>query len=252
MTIRLHMPLLCLLLGLSCVSAAEQSGPTPYPDAKNEAAWPGTGPIRSFDWMVHNRAAFWKQRAADQGAFVFVGDSLTGNWKPADFTAAFPGLKVANRGIGDDVTRGVLFRLEEDVLALKPTTMVLCIGTNDLSCHAATTGIMANIAAIIDLTRKPYPKLPIVLCTIPPREAANAPTKPGALKDLNARIAAYAKDRPDLVLLDLHSVLSGPGETMIAEDFAKDRIHLAAPGYVKWATALQPILAKLAPAVPAH
>ncbi len=239
---------LCLLLALDCLAAAEQSAPTPYPDTKNEAAWPGTGPIRCFDWMVHNRAAFWKRRAADQGAIVFVGDSLTGNWKPAEFTAAFPGMKVVNRGIGGDVTRGVLFRLDEDVVALKPAAMVLCIGTNDLSCHAPTAGIMANISAIIDLARKPNPKLPIVLCTVPPREAANAPTKPGAHKDLNQRIAAYAKDKPDLVLLDLHAVLSGPDGAMAPEDFAKDRIHLAGPGYAKWAAALQPILTKLVPA----
>ncbi len=246
MRLLLTAPLLCLLLG--GVAAAEPDAPTPYPDAKDGAAWPGTGPIRSFDWMAHNRAAFWKRRATDQGAIVFVGDSLTGNWKQADFTAAFPGLKVANRGIGGDVTRGVLFRLDEDVVALKPAAMVLCIGTNDLSCHAPTVGIMANISAIIDQARKPDPKLPVVLCTIPPREAANAPTKPGALKDLNERITAYAKGKPDLVLLDLHALLSGPDGALIPENFAKDRIHLAGPGYAAWATALQPILAKLVPA----
>lgn len=250
MTTRLPASFLCLLLALGC-AAAEQHAPTPYPDPKNEAAWPGTGPIRCFDWMTQNRAAFWKQRAADQGAIVFVGDSLTGGWKATDFKAAFPGMKVANRGIGGDVTRGVLFRLDEDVLALKPAAMVLCIGTNDLSCHAPTAGIMANISAIIDQARKPNPKLPIVLCTIPPREVANAPTKPGAHKDINERITAYAKDKPDLVLLDLFAVLSGPDGTMAAEDFAKDRIHLAGPGYAKWAAALQPILAKLVPATPA-
>lgn len=240
--------LLCLLAGLAC--AAEQDAPTPYPDAKNEAAWPGTGPIRCFDWMVHNRAAFWKRRAADQGAIVFVGDSLTGNWKPAEFAAAFPGMKVANRGIGGDVSRGVLFRLEEDVLALKPAAMVLCIGSNDLSAHAPTAGIMANISAIIDLARKANPKLPVVLCTIAPRNAPTAPTKPGAHTDINERIAAYAKGKPDLVLLDLYAVLSGPNGTMASEDFAKDGIHLAGPGYAKWAAALQPILAKLVPGTP--
>lgn len=250
MPTQLPISFLCLLLALGCAGAAEQDAPTPYPDAKNEAAWPGTGPIRCFDWMVHNRAAFWKRRTADQGAIVFVGDSLTGNWKPAEFTAAFPGMKVANRGIGGDVTRGVLFRLEEDVLALKPAAMVLCIGSNDLSAHAPTAGIMANISAIIDQARKPNPKLPIVLCTIAPRDAPNAPTKPGAHKDINERITAYATGKPDLVLLDLYTVLSGPDGTMAPEDFAKDKIHLAGPGYAKWAAALQPILAKLVPATP--
>jgi hypothetical protein len=55
-------------------------GPTPHPDPKNEAAWPGKGPIRSFGFMVGERQAFWNNRQMDQGAVVFVGDSLIGGW----------------------------------------------------------------------------------------------------------------------------------------------------------------------------
>ncbi len=250
---RLTSVILGLFLTLSATTSAiavEQSSPTPFPDAKNEAAWPGTGPIRVHPWMVDNRAWFWTQRTAAQGSIVFVGDSLTGNWAPKEFAAAFPGLKVANRGIGGDVSRGVLFRLGEDVLSLHPTAMVLCIGTNDLSCHADTAGVMANIAAIIDQARKQDPALPIVLCTIPPREVANAPTKPGALDDLNTRIATYAKDKPHLLLLDLHALLGGPVGELIPENFAQDKIHLAGPGYQKWAAAIKPLLAKLLPPAP--
>ena len=44
--------------------------------------------------------------------------------------AAFPGVKVANRGISGDTTRGVLIRLQEDVLALDPAAS---------SCSSAPT-----------------------------------------------------------------------------------------------------------------
>jgi lysophospholipase L1-like esterase len=40
----------------------------------------------------------------------------------------FPNLKVANRGISGDVTRGVWYRLPEDVLDLEPSAIVLLIG----------------------------------------------------------------------------------------------------------------------------
>lgn len=119
-------------------------GPTPFPDAANDKAWPGTGPIRVHPWMKDNRAWFWSQRDKAQGAVVFAGDSLTGNWKSDQMQAAFPGLKIANRGIGGDVSRGLLFRLQEDVLALKPKALVLLIGTNDLSAHATPAGVMEN------------------------------------------------------------------------------------------------------------
>src|SRR4051812_11268530 len=119
------------LLAAGGIEAGEASGPTPFPDANDEHAWAGTGPIRVHPWMRDNRAWFWSQRAAAQGSVVFVGDSLTGNWKAEAMKAAFPTLKIANRGIGGDVSRGGLFRLREDVLDLKPRAMVLLIGTND-------------------------------------------------------------------------------------------------------------------------
>jgi len=38
-------------------------------------------------------------------------------------------MKTANRGISGDVTRGVLYRMKEDVLDLNPKAVVLLIGT---------------------------------------------------------------------------------------------------------------------------
>lgn len=229
------------LVAVAPLHAAD--GPTPYPDWKNEAAWPGKGPIRVFGWMVDNRKWFWTQREKDQGAVVFVGDSLTGNWK--DLAKAFPNLKVANRGIGGDVSRGVLFRFREDVLDLKPRAVVLLVGSNDLSAHANPAITELNIAAILDQARQFDANLPIVLCTIPPRDAANAPTKPGAQADLNARIAKLGDGKEHLVVLDLFKPLANADGKPIAECFAKDRIHMAAPGYEKWAELLRPALEKL-------
>lgn len=233
------------LLLLTCVvaGAVAADGPTPYPDQKNEAAWPGTGPIRVHDWMKDNRAWFWTQRAASQGRVVFVGDSLTGNWK--DLAAAFPGLAVANRGIGGDTSRGLLFRFREDALDLKPKALVMCIGTNDLSAHGDPAGVIANIAAMVDAARKQDPALPIVLCRIPPRDSDKAPMKSGAFDDLNRRIAGFGKDLAHFAVLDLYTPLAGPDGKPIAECFAADRLHLAAPGYAKWAAALKPVLEQL-------
>ena len=150
----MHIPTLRpILIALACFSAQPvlraADGPTPYPSAQDESAWAGQGPIRVHAWMKDNRAYFWTQRTKDQGAIVFVGSSMMGNWK--DIAAAFPGLKVANRGVGGDVSRGLLFRFQEDVLDLNPRAVVMSIGSNDLSAHGAPAGIAANISAIIDL-----------------------------------------------------------------------------------------------------
>jgi lysophospholipase L1-like esterase len=239
---RLTPSLIAIMLFAARSVAAD--GPTPFPEAKNEKAWPGVGPIRTFGWMVENRAHFWKQRDKDQGAVIFVGDSLTGGWDNKKLAAAFPKLKVANRGIGGDVSRGLLFRFQEDVLDLKPRAIVLCIGTNDLSAHADPAGIAKNIAALLDQAIAADPQRPIVLCTIPPRDHKDAPTKPGALADINARIKKLAEERSQVTLLDLYAWLSDEGK-LVDQYFAQDRLHLAAAGYDRWAEALTPIFGKL-------
>lgn len=244
MAIRLRSHLLAAIAGgllwaLPAMAVAAD-GPTPYPDAKAEAAWPGTGPIRVFDWMTINRASFWKQRQADHGKVVFVGDSLTAGWK--DQAAAFPGITLANRGIGGDTSRGLLFRFQEDVLDLDPKAIVMCIGSNDLSAHADTSGVVENIAKMVTAARAKHSDLPFVLCTIAPRDNPKAPTKPGALPDLNRKLAALATAQ-HLTLFDLNATLADATGMPKAEVVGPDRLHLTAEGYRQWATALQPVLA---------
>jgi hypothetical protein len=100
-----------------------------------DAGIPGAGPIRRYDWFrqlwEQRRAAWAKQVEQDQHALVFLGDSITQGWGD-DMGGYFAGMKVANRGISGDTSRGVLLRLKQDVLVLNPSGIVLLIGTNDL------------------------------------------------------------------------------------------------------------------------
>jgi len=91
---------------------------------------PGDGPIRRYDWfrqLWQARRSQWATRVEqDRHAVVLLGDSITQGWGE-DFSAWFPGMKIANRGISGDTSRGVLIRLEEDVLALDPQAVVLSL-----------------------------------------------------------------------------------------------------------------------------
>lgn len=231
---------------LLAATASANNGPTPFPSAQDESAWAGQGPIRVHSWMRDNRAYFWTQRNKDQDAVVFVGSSMMGNWK--GLAAAFPGIKVANRGIGGDVSRGLLFRFQEDVLDLNPRAVVMSIGSNDLSAHGSPAAIAANISAIIDLARAHNPELPLIVCTIPPRDVANAPVKPGAHADINARIIALGAEK-NVVVLDLYPPFLDPEGKLIVEYYAKDRIHFTPAGYERLASVIRPALAKAGVAV---
>ena len=219
--------------------------PTPYPDSKNEAAWPGQGPIRVHNWMVQNREAFWKARERDQGAVVFAGSSSIAGWKVDDLAKAFPGLKVANRGIGGDVSRGLLFRFKEDVLDLKPRAIVILIGGNDLSAHADPATVEHNLKLMIEMARAQNPKVPIVLCQLAPRDNPEAPTKPGALADLNARIGKLGARHENVAIVDLFTPFATPEGMPKAEFFGKDRMHFQPAAYTIWADLLRPAFEKL-------
>src|SRR5438552_1916594 len=138
---------------------------------------PGQGPIRRYDWFRktwnERRSKFADRADQDRNAVVMLGDSITEGWRD-DFTAWFPGMKIANRGISGDTSRGVLIRLQEDVLALQPQAVVLLIGTNDLEEKADPETIAANLKLIIaELTRHDS-KMPIVLCQVFPSSASKS------------------------------------------------------------------------------
>src|SRR6516225_4067028 len=117
----------------SHASALQPSSHFEIPDTDD--GLPGQGPIRRYDWfrkLWSERRTKWAARIeTDRHAVVMLGDSITQGWGD-DFTGWFPGMKIANRGISGDTSRGVLIRLKEDVLDLQPQAIVLLIGTNDL------------------------------------------------------------------------------------------------------------------------
>jgi len=214
------------------------SGPTPYP--KEAKDWPGQGAIRVFGWMTENRKTFWMDRQRKQGSVVFAGDSLVGGW--ATMAHDWPGLAVANRGIGGEVTRGLLFRFKEDVLDLHPKAIVLLTGTNDLSAQQDIQQTRSNLAEMLDMTQRAAPGVPIVLCTLPPRNHAQSPVDPKRLVELNQLIKSLTQGRDRVAVLDLYTLLADPDGAPHAEYFAGDKLHLSPAGYQRWHDALLPIL----------
>ena len=151
----------CLPVGLIALLPAfatlAQSHNVPPPGAQfnlpeTDTDLPGYGPIRREPWfrqLWQERRNRWAQQVQqDQQAVVFLGDSITQLWGD-DLGGSFPGMKVANRGISGDTTRGVLIRLDEDVVRLHPSAVVLLIGTNDLEEHGYPEHAAENLRLII-------------------------------------------------------------------------------------------------------
>ena len=159
------------LLVFSSIAQIPASSPASFAIPATDDGLPGAGPIRRYDWFrklwTERRTAWAQHRQQDQHAVVFLGDSITQGWGD-DLHNRFPGVKVANRGISGDTTRGVLIRLQEDVLDLHPRGVVLLIGTNDLEEDADPETIAANLKLILAALKKHDAKMPVILCQVFP------------------------------------------------------------------------------------
>jgi lysophospholipase L1-like esterase len=198
-----------------------------------------------MDWFqrlwLERRTGWAARKSQDQGAVVFLGDSITQGW--AGLGGVFPGLKVANRGISGDTTRGVLYRLREDVLTLQPRAVVLLIGTNDLEEMAEPEVASSNVALILDALLQHQPTLPVVLCAVFPSAASKKRPSDKIIR-LNQLLFALLKERPQVTFLDTWALFAGDKGDARAEEFP-DLLHPNARAYLKWGRALRPILETL-------
>jgi lysophospholipase L1-like esterase len=256
--------LTCGALGILAAAAGLRADPAPAaapavpaPPSRFELpatddGLPGAGPIRREDWFrkvwVGQREKFAAQAKQDHGALVFLGDSITQGW--GDVGSSFPGIPTANRGIGGDTTRGVLIRLEEDVLSLNPCGVVLLIGTNDIEEKADPATIAGNLRLIIEALRKRNPAMPVILCEVLPSSPTDS-RPPETVKKLNALYLETVADEPQVTVLDTWSLFANPHGNAKDEEMP-DLLHPNILGYAKWAAALRPVLETLglAPAWP--
>ena len=238
------------LLGLVLTNANTRAQEAPL-DARVEIpptdeGLPGAGPIRRQDWFQkvwrERRTAFARQRESDRGAVVFLGDSITQGWGPR-LEAAFPGVKLANRGIDGDTSRGVLLRLQDDVLVLKPKAVVLLIGTNDLEEGAEPETVAGNVKLILAALKQHDARMPIILCQIFP-SSAEMKRPADRIKATNSLYLAAVKNDPQVTPLDTWSLFADASGDAPRAEFP-DLLHLNDAGYARWASALRPLFATL-------
>jgi lysophospholipase L1-like esterase len=237
-----YLAVLAFLLSSSAFIFAQEDV-SQYPT--NAALLPGKGPATTWNLLplvwAQRQAVFAKTAAEDHSAVVFLGDSITQGW--TTMAQDFPDFKTANRGIGGDTTRGVLYRLDADVLSLKPRTVVLLIGTNDIGNGADPSDVADNINQIVKDMKKKYPKMPIIVCEVmPSSETKGRPAK--KIEKLNALIKKHMWWHRHVYVCDTWGIYADANGDAPHDEFP-DLLHPNSIGYAKWTAALKPIFAKL-------
>ncbi len=206
---------------------------------------PGVGPFNTvLPWYLPNvkgrMATFEKDKQADQGAVVFLGDSITAKWNLA---GVFGDLKVANRGISGDTTRGMLCRLQDNVLDLHPKAIVYMGGINDFSQQPRGTAetISENVQLMLTQIQAADPKVPVLVCEILPAHFMPLET----VRAANAAVDKVVADFPNAHRVKTFAAFLKADGTQDASLFV-DGTHPTAAGYEVWKRVLEPELAKYA------
>ncbi|MDT0509754.1 GDSL-type esterase/lipase family protein [Novosphingobium sp. MMS21-SN21R] len=177
---------------------------------------------------------------------IFLGDSITENWKLGD-PALFDATTI-NRGIGGQTTSQILLRFYQDVVALRPRVVHIMAGVNDILGNTGPTSdqaIVNNIRAMIDMAKANG--IRVVLAAMTPSKTFMArPTE-----DLRPRIAAVNSRLMQLaaqqrvVFIDYTPMLADK-EGAFAAALANDGLHPNRDGYALMRPLLTKTLARVA------
>ncbi len=246
---------LALLAGLNSVQAdAREYQSSPERRTVAEKDWgPWLGPFRaklvpSLMQDFGERYLYAEANAAlpaprpGERRVVFLGDSITDRWNLA---VSFPGKSYVNRGIGSQVTAQMILRFHQDVIALKPSAVVILAGINDIQGflqQETPEQIETNWEAMADLADAHGIKvvfgaiLPVNDYTPAAKDVVKE-RKPEEIRALNAWLRALCARR-GYAFADYYTPLVD-AKGLMAAPFTEDGVHPLDNGYAAMAPVAQ-------------
>lgn len=198
----------------------------------------GTYDTSYHNWYYAQRMELYNSIPAEPHDIVFLGNSIT---ERGDWQELIPGVKIANRGIGGDITFGVLARLD-NVIALKPDKLFLLIGINDIGRFFPVELIVDNYRKIVERLRMDLPNTRIYVQSVLPLNESvlqydYLKGHKERILQLNTEIGRLAREH-NLVYVDLHEVFAD-GNGDLKTQYTSDGIHVNPAAYIDWVAFLK-------------
>ncbi|MBO4534989.1 MAG: hypothetical protein J5755_03520 [Clostridia bacterium] len=198
-----------------------------------------------YPYIWYKRISFdVANRKCETGHVVFVGDSITDG---CDLDLYYPDLHAYNRGTSGDTTSGVLRRMRNSVYDLKPSLVVLLIGTNDYerAYDRSNEHILKNYRAILEAIHTKCPTTKVIAQSVYPIADVSFHDHyrygHGHIKALNQGIAALCAEF-GYTYADVFSLLEDGDEEMDMR-FSEDGLHPNDQGYQIISAYLKPLIA---------
>lgn len=184
------------------------------------------------------RLAQFSKEPIVTGRIIFLGNSITemGDWKKATGDST-----VINRGIGGDITFGVLKRLK-DITDRKPSKVFILLGINDIGKDIPDAVIADNYLKIVRDIHAKCPETKIYVESVLPVNPTvqNFPQhydKEEHVLALDKLLKADAS-AGDYTYVDIfHLFVDGAGR--LKKEYTYEGLHLKPPAYIIWVNYLR-------------
>jgi len=178
---------------------------------------------------------------AHEHRVVFMGNSITEGWLSIR-PEFFKNKPYVNRGISGQTTPQMLVRFRQDVIHLKPSTVVLLAGINDIAENTGPSTIEMianNIISMAELAKANH--INVIICSVLP--ANKFPWREGLkpaekVIKLNTILKSYSK-KHKLAYVNYYSAMVNDSHGL-KKELGEDGIHPNKNGYL----IMEPILEK--------
>ena len=188
---------------------------------------------RTEHWYERNQLFSQELSASGPGKNVFLGNSITEGFNLEHY---FPGIPVVNRGIAGDHIDGLLERLGNSVLKLKPARLYLLIGINDIGRGDPDSLILSRFTTLLDSIATLPDSTEIYLTSILPTSSRWANCPPEKIIRLNQAMEKLSV-KYNMNWLNLYPLYVLEDRSLKPE-LTTDGLHLNEAGYQIWANEL--------------
>jgi lysophospholipase L1-like esterase len=162
---------------------------------------------------------------------VMLGDSITA-W--GDWHLLFPPGRLINKGVSGYTTHNILSEIHTTI-TLRPNTVFLMIGINDLLRGASVEQTFKQYTLIVDELQKN--KITVVMQATLECSRPQCGSAVDSVRSLNQKLQAFAVAR-NIQWLDLNPGLTNDEQGLLPK-YTWDGLHLSKPAYLYWAERLK-------------
>jgi lysophospholipase L1-like esterase len=192
---------------------------------------------RTEHWQQRNQLFQRELDTVSTGGVVFLGNSIIEGF---DLKFYFPDHQTVNRGIVGDHLDGLIERLDNSAVALKPEKLFLMIGINDIGDQRSDEYLKTMFTTLIDTLIEELPETRIYLHSILPTTSRWKNCPPDQILRLNSFLTFLAIDK-GLVFVNLHPSFLDDTQYLNPE-LTRDGLHPNQAGYALWAEKIRSLL----------